>query len=277
MKLKNTKVLLVGEFDNRDTLEKRLEERGAIIAKHITRDIECVFVGTGDPVDADNAKEMGLRVSNYQDLEKALNAEEPTLPAFFEEEEIDLGEMPAYLNEGPPVDDSYMPSDEEGSDFSDAREVIRSKAKNSSKSPNPISDDADQAGEWNIERGTRVKIIGGKQGVGDVGEVFWLGENKYGPGIRAGVKTSDGKTYWVDTNDLGPTDSVVSESEIEAAKENSMFAKGDSVKIISGEGEGSNGTIFWWGESKFGPGMRAGVEAQDGEKYWVDAEHLEAL
>ncbi len=284
MKLKDTKVLLVGEFDDMGALMERLKKRGAIIATHIERDVECVFVGDGEPGDADNAKELGLRIADLASLNEALEGEEPA-PVVYQEESVDVSSMPAYLMEGPPIqDDGYMPNDEDYSDFSNASEVKKSSSTAPKKTTQtktqqtaPTSAPGANGEENEVAKGDSVKIIGGKQGVGEVGEVFWLGENKYGPGIRAGVKTADGQTYWVDTNELGSTDAVVSETEIEAAKENSKFGKGDSVKITGGDGSGSEGTIFWWGESKFGPGMRAGVEAEDGEKYWVDAEHLEAL
>ena len=55
------------------------------------------------------------------------------------------------------------------------------------------------------------------------------------------------------------------------------LGKGDHVKVISGECEGAQGTIFWWGKSRYGDGMRAGVEPDGGgEKMWIDAEHLVA-
>ena len=60
------------------------------------------------------------------------------------------------------------------------------------------------------------------------------------------------------------------------AKEAARFDRGDRVRVISGKDEGAEGTIFWWGESKFGDGMRAGIET-DGGKVWVDAIHLLAL
>ena len=52
-------------------------------------------------------------------------------------------------------------------------------------------------------KGDRVAITGGKQGVGVRGDVFWIGENKYGPGWRYGVKGDDGETYWLDAEKIG--------------------------------------------------------------------------
>ena len=47
-----------------------------------------------------------------------------------------------------------------------------------------------------IEKGDRVEIVGGKQGVGEEGDVFWVGPSKYGKGLRVGVKTDAGETVW---------------------------------------------------------------------------------
>ena len=49
-----------------------------------------------------------------------------------------------------------------------------------------------------IAKGATVEITGGREGVGQSGEIFWTGDSKYGKGMRYGVKTSDGTTYWVD-------------------------------------------------------------------------------
>lgn len=49
-----------------------------------------------------------------------------------------------------------------------------------------------------IAKGATVEITGGREGVGKCGEVFWVGDSKFGQGMRYGVKTPDGTTYWVD-------------------------------------------------------------------------------
>ncbi|MFT5353201.1 MAG: hypothetical protein ACI9KE_000399 [Polyangiales bacterium] len=49
-----------------------------------------------------------------------------------------------------------------------------------------------------IAKGATVEITSGKEGVGQSGEVFWTGDSKFGQGMRYGVKTPDGTTYWVD-------------------------------------------------------------------------------
>lgn len=56
----------------------------------------------------------------------------------------------------------------------------------------------------------------------------------------------------------------------------SEFERGARVRIVGGKGKGVAGEVFWWGKSKFGDGMRAGVTGDDGEKYWVDADDLAA-
>lgn len=56
------------------------------------------------------------------------------------------------------------------------------------------------------------------------------------------------------------------------------FAKGMRVRIVEGDHEGIEGEIFWWGRSKWGHQLRAGVEAEgDAEKIWVDADVLLAI
>ena len=49
-----------------------------------------------------------------------------------------------------------------------------------------------------LEKGARVEITGGREGVGAEGEVFWTGDSKFGEGMRYGVKSDEGTTYWVD-------------------------------------------------------------------------------
>lgn len=279
MKLKGTKILLTGKFENIEELKENLIRRGAILCDTIARDVEYVVTGNERTRIADDAQELGIRTLDSDFLNQVLEKPEPEhqVETFSQQE---FGEMPAYLREGPPVDDFYRPT-EEYDDFGESVNMAATKAnskinsKDTSTSNSETTREKKEKTDGEIAKGSRVKIIGGKEGIGDIGDVFWLGENKYGPGMRAGVKTEKGITYWVDTNDLGSVDAHVSDTEIEASKENSKFGRGDDVRIISGEGVGATGTIFWWGESRFGPGMRAGVEAENGEKYWIDAENLE--
>jgi hypothetical protein len=123
-------------------------------------------------------------------------------------------------------------------------------------------------------KGDRVAITAGKKGVGVRGDVFWIGENKYGPGFRYGVKGDDGETYWLDQASVGdeknappPPAGSVSNDEV--------FDKGDRVRIRAGEHAGVIGAVFWVGPSKFGKGKRYGVKADDDDTYWVDQNQVE--
>ena len=45
-----------------------------------------------------------------------------------------------------------------------------------------------------IGKGDRVKVTSGRS-EGVTGTVFWMGQNKYGPGDRFGVRGDDGQTH----------------------------------------------------------------------------------
>jgi hypothetical protein len=124
-------------------------------------------------------------------------------------------------------------------------------------------------------KGDRVAITGGRQGVGVRGDIFWIGENKYGPGWRYGVKGDDGETYWLDEAHVGD------EKEAPPPPEGSQpsteeFDKGDRVRIRAGEDKGVVGSVFWVGESKFGKGQRYGIRGDDEDTYWADQAQVEA-
>src|SRR5690606_23086762 len=55
-----------------------------------------------------------------------------------------------------------------------------------------------------LAKGARVTITSGREGVGESGEVFWVGDSKFGKGMRYGVKSADGATYWADERDVTP-------------------------------------------------------------------------
>ncbi len=126
-------------------------------------------------------------------------------------------------------------------------------------------------------RGVEAKIVSGKEGVGVVGEIFWWGDSKYGEGMRAGIKGPGDKTYWVDEADLGWPDDDIPDAILEAAKAQPDMGKGDRVRVLNGKETGSEGVIFWWGESKWGDGMRAGLKTDDDETIWADAGDLEVV
>lgn len=215
-------------------------------------------------------------------------------------------EPPAYLNEeiplpddewgpgssaGPPEDapppsDDYMPSGEPAGfdspppprDFPPPSAGPRSGSRSGPKSGSRSgSDQSSKGGERAFGRGEEVKIIGGAEGLGVVGEIFWWGDSKFGEGMRAGVRGPGDVTYWVDEEHLGWPDEDVPEEALAAAADQPSFGKGDRVRILDGKDAGTEGVIFWWGESKYGDGMRAGIKTDSEETVWSDASSLEPV
>lgn len=122
-------------------------------------------------------------------------------------------------------------------------------------------------------KGDRVGIVDGRQGKGMRGEVFWIGESRYGKGARYGVRGDDGETYWIDEAHLG------AETDVPAPKLPELgepLEKGTRVQITRGEAAGTLGEIFWVGESRYGRGPRYGVRDDEGETHWVDGPGCEA-
>ncbi len=126
-----------------------------------------------------------------------------------------------------------------------------------------------------FEKGARVAIVSGRQGLGMRGEVFWIGESRYGKGARYGVRGDDGETYWVDGQHVGPEDAVPPPKLPE--RDQAPLAKGTRVRITRGESAGAEGEVFWVGERKFGPGHRYGVRDDEGETHWIDGPGVEAI
>jgi hypothetical protein len=116
-------------------------------------------------------------------------------------------------------------------------------------------------------KGDRVGIVGGRQGKGMRGEVFWIGESRYGKGARYGIRGDDGETYWIDEQQVGAETDVPAP---ELPEPGEPLAKGTRVQITRGEAAGTLGEIFWVGESKYGRGPRYGVRDDEGETHWVD-------
>lgn len=263
MKLEGTKVLLSGKFEgySADELRAELVERGAQVVDSVAPDVEVVFAGAEAGLEVDEARELGIRISTEDDMKAALTGGEP--PA----KPLPPGSAaPVLPTNGPP--DAPI-----GGSSAPVSQAAQSPAAPALNQP----DDGDDEGARVFEKGARVKIVGGLEGVGTVGEIFWWGESKFGDGMRAGVSADDEQKYWVDEENLGWPDEEVPDEVMEAAEQASQFRRGDEVTVKSGKDAGAAGTIFWWGESKWGDGMRAGVETDDGEKVWVDAEHLERV
>ena len=123
-----------------------------------------------------------------------------------------------------------------------------------------------------MEKGERVENTGGRDGVGQNGEIFWKGPNKFGPGERYGVRTDDGATFWVVEADLqrsgAPSTAPPDTGE--------TYAKGDRVSVTQG-GVESVGNVFWLGDSKAG-GQRLGIKPDSGEEaIWIDARFVRRL
>lgn len=142
-----------------------------------------------------------------------------------------------------------------------------------------MSEEKDGAnGGARFDKGDRAAVVSGPKNVGVRGQVFWVGQNKFGPGLRYGLRGDDGETYWVDEANIGPEEGAPPPPEPPPADEGPVLQKGTRVRITGGrQGVGCEGEIFWAGESKFGPGMRYGIRGDDEETYWADGRHVEAL
>lgn len=126
-----------------------------------------------------------------------------------------------------------------------------------------------------MDKGARVRITGGRNGVGVAGEIFWKGPNKWGKGDRFGIRGDDGETYWVSESDVEASEGPAPEPE-----PGPTFSKGDRVAFRAGGREGT-GSVFWIGENKRGPGQRLGIrdDAPEGEDdaVWIDARFARPL
>lgn len=122
-----------------------------------------------------------------------------------------------------------------------------------------------------MDKGDRVKIISG-QGRGQLGTIFWVGENRYGSGKRFGVEGDDGRTWWINDTDTEP----LAGGEDPGPPEAPTFEKGDRVGW-SVRGVEGTGRVFWIGDSRRG-GQRLGINDDNGEEaVWLDARQVHAL
>lgn len=254
MKLDGTSVVITGSFSGYGDgeLQKALEERGATVVG-MSPAVELVVAGDEPGTEYDEARELGIRVVESDGLEALLEGREL---------------KPATTTAAPPAEPTDVPEPPAGLTGPAGAAAAAAEAEKAK---------GDDDGERTFEKGARVKIVSGLEGVGVVGEIFWWGESKFGDGMRAGVSPDDeDETYWVDEEHLGWPDEDIPEEVMEAAEQASVFSKGDRVRVTSGKHEGATGVIFWWGESKWGDGMRAGINTDDDDTAWVDAEHLES-
>lgn len=129
-----------------------------------------------------------------------------------------------------------------------------------------------------FQKGDRAAVVSGAKDLGVRGEVFWVGENKFGPGMRFGLRGDDGETYWVDEANIGTEADAPPAPEPPPPDESPPIAKGARVEITGGkQGKGVVGEVFWAGESKYGPGMRYGIRAADDETYWADGRFVKQI
>lgn len=124
-------------------------------------------------------------------------------------------------------------------------------------------------------KGKRVKVVKGRKAKGVEGTVFWHGKNKYGDGMRVGIKSDDGETHWVDVTHVEELEDGTEAAEEAATAEQaetteSLPPKGTRVAWDDEHGT-SCGEVFWTGQNKYGPGMRLGVKDEAGETHWIDA------
>lgn len=153
-----------------------------------------------------------------------------------------------------------------------------------------------------MNKGTLVEVTGGKAPRGVQGTVFWTGPDRYDEGsTRIGIKTDSGETYWLSENDVraveaggaapkaaapaqrptapppqaprtaAPTSAPVGEKLVTAPAGPAGPAPDKGARVSWATGVG---TVFWYGPSKFGDGMRVGVEDDNGAKHWLDAREV---
>lgn len=126
-----------------------------------------------------------------------------------------------------------------------------------------------------FEKGSRAAVVAGKKGVGVRGQVFWIGENKYGPGSRYGLRGDDGETYWLDDTQIGPESAGQAAPQSQAKKPTASGPALDKGQRVVLKASQVRGEVFWVGQSRYGDGMRYGVRDNDGNAHWVDAHELD--
>lgn len=72
-----------------------------------------------------------------------------------------------------------------------------------------------------LERGRDAKVVKGRKvPVGTVGQVMWVGENKFGPGQRVGLRLASGEVVWTNADNVEVQDAerfMPSEDELRRA------------------------------------------------------------
>ena len=111
-----------------------------------------------------------------------------------------------------------------------------------------------------LKKGSRV--FARQLGKPDVkGVITWVGPNRYGPGIRYGVKADGGGgTHWFDDTGV----------ELEVSEQVGGIQKGSRVRVTAGPHEGIVADVYLWG-----PTGRVGLRDDNEDTYWVEREQLE--
>jgi hypothetical protein len=149
---------------------------------------------------------------------------------------------------------------------------------------------------------------------GTKGRVFWLGDSHYGD--RVGFEGDDGETYWTALRNVSVEEGHEDWSRVcpecgnggwlpahdgkggtvrcpeckRRAAEAARKAKEEQEALLAAEADvapvrkgsrvvlpdGGEGSVFWLGESKYGPGLRVGVKGDDGRTHWAGYEEVRA-
>lgn len=134
-----------------------------------------------------------------------------------------------------------------------------------------------------MKKGDRVVVVRGRKAQGEEGTIFWFGPDKYGDGMRAGVKIDNGETHFLKSEYL----KVIGQEEQDAEEERApverldeegavQLKKGQRVRWQDG-GQSGEGDLFWVGENKFGPGLRVGLTDEDKQKHWLNDDQVQVI
>lgn len=128
-----------------------------------------------------------------------------------------------------------------------------------------------------VEKGTRVRVIGGRKHKDKVGSVFWEGPDKFREGgTRFGLHCDDGETVWIRSDFCEALEASDPAFAI-PQPEGPAPEKGTRVCWSDDEGKHS-GEVFWTGEAKNGPGIRLGIRHDETEEaIWRDARTVEVV
>lgn len=139
-----------------------------------------------------------------------------------------------------------------------------------------------------MKKGTQVEILPPHENQGVQGFVFWTGPDRYNEELlRLGVKDQDGTAYWVNSDQVKALDGAAAAAgggngaarpangaprPAAAAPDGPAPERGSMVQWATGTGK-----VFWCGPSKFGDGIRVGVEDNSGEKHWLEAHQVTVI